>query len=89
MLDFRNVGIKTFLKIVDTFSEIDFGQQCNHIWKNKYTIFLEAHRVRGMEYCWSSPITEEGKLLAKFRNGSPYMPRRRKKAANKALGSER
>lgn len=89
MLDFRNVGIKTFLKVVNSFSEIDFGQQCNLIWKNKYTMFLNSHRLRGSrKHSWSSPITEEGKLLAKFRNGSPYTPRRRKKAANKTFNSD-
>ena len=67
MLDFRNVGIITFLKVVNSLSEIDFGQQCNLIWKNKYTMFLNAHRVRGSrKHSRSSSITEEGKLLAKF-----------------------
>jgi hypothetical protein len=79
MLDFRCVGIKTFLKVVNSFSEFDFGQQCNLAWENKYTMFQNAHRVRGSgKHSWSSPITEEGKLLAKFRNGTPFMPRRRK-----------
>ena len=83
MLDFRNVGIKTYLKVVKSLSEIDFGQRCNHVWKNKYTVFLNSHRVKGCRtHSWSTPITEEGKLSTKSRNGTPYMPRRRKKTAN-------
>lgn len=84
LLDFRCVGIKTFLKVVKSFSEIDFGKQCNLIWENKCKMFLNAHRVRGSrKHSWSSPINEEGKLRAKFRNGTPYMPRRRKKTTKK------
>ncbi|BBO87038.1 hypothetical protein [Desulfosarcina ovata] len=82
MLDFRNVGIKTYLKLVNTLSEINFGPRCNLVWENKYTTFLNSHRVRGIKFNWSKPITEEGKLLAKFRNGTPYIQRRRKNTAN-------
>jgi hypothetical protein len=80
MLDFRCVGIKTFLKIVNSLSGIDFGKRCNLIWENKYKMFLNAYRVRGSrKHSWSSPINEEGKVRAKFRNGTPYMPRHQKK----------
>ncbi|GAB6908216.1 hypothetical protein DESC_270003 [Desulfosarcina cetonica] len=84
MLDLRCVGIKTFLKVVNSFSEIDFGKKCNIAWRKKQEMFMSAHRVKGSrEHSWSSPITEEGKGLAKFRNGTPYVPRRRKIANNK------
>ncbi len=61
-------------------TRLDFGKQCNLVWKSKYTQLLNAHRVKGSdEYNWSFPITEEGKLLAKFRNGAQYLPRLRKR----------
>ncbi len=89
MLDIRCVGKKTFLKVVSSMAGLDFGKQCNLVWKNKYTKFFNAHRVKGSrKHSWSFPITDDGKLLAKFRNGTPYLPRRPKKTANKALNSD-
>lgn len=86
MLDVRCVGKKTFLSVVSYMAGLDFGKRCNLVWKSKYTQFVNAHRVRGGKYSWSFPITDAGKLLAKFKNGSPYKPRRRKDAAKKTIG---
>jgi hypothetical protein len=89
MLDIRCVGKKNFLSVVTYMAGLDFGKQCNHVWKGRYTQFENAHRVRGSrKYSWSFPVTDAGKLLAKFRNGSQYNPRRRKKAANKTFNAE-
>ncbi len=81
LLDCRCVGKKTFFNVVNFMTRLDFGKQCNLVWKSKYTQLLNAHRVKGSdEYNWSFPITEEGKLLAKFRNGAQYLPRLRKRS---------
>lgn len=83
MLDARCVGKKTFLGVMGSMAELDFGKQCNLVWKSKYANFLNAHRVKGScQYGWSFPITDEGSFLAKFRNGARYLPRRRKKPGN-------
>ena len=83
MLDTRGVGKNIFLKVIRTLTELDFGEQCNLVWEKKYTQFLNAHRVKGSrKYSWSFPITDDGQLLAKFRNGTPYLPRHRKNTAN-------
>ncbi len=80
MLGVRCVGKKTFLSVVSSMAGFDFGKKCNIFWKSKYTQFENAHRVKGnRKYSWSFPITDEGELLAKFRNGTQYVPRRRKK----------
>jgi len=86
ILEVRCIGKETFLKVVNSLAEIDFGEKTNLVWKQKYTQFLNAHRVKGSrKHSWSVPITDEGKLLAKFRSGGQYMPRRRKETANKTL----
>ncbi len=86
MLDVQCIGIKTFFSVVSHMAELNFGKRCNLVWKNKYKQFLNAHRVKGSrKRSWSFPITDEGKLLAKFRNGAQHLPRRRKKTANKPV----
>jgi len=59
MLDVQCIGIKAFLKVVRHMGKIDFGKKCNVVWKNKYTQFLNAQRVRGVRISWSSAITSE------------------------------
>ena len=79
MLDVSMVGKTTLLNVLRTMSTIDFGKKSNLVWNQKYTQFRESHRVKGSRvHCWSFPITEEGKMMAKFRNGTHYSPRRRK-----------
>lgn len=80
MLDIGCIGKMTFLSVVRYMGRLDFGIKCNLVWKNKYQQFANAHRVRGnREGSWSFPITDSGEQMAKFRNGSQYTPRRRKK----------
>jgi len=82
MLDVRCVGKTAFLRVVRYMAGLDFGKQCNLAWKIKYSHFLNASRAKGSNvYCWSFPITEEGKLLAKTRNGKQHLPRRRRPSA--------
>lgn len=86
MLGLGYIGKKTFLSVVNSMACLYFGKQCNLAWKSKHTKFLNAHRVKkgSRKYCWSFPITDEDKLFVKFRSNTPFLPRRRKKAANKA-----
>ena len=80
MLDFRHFGRKGFFAIMHRLSNVNLGEKCNSFWKAKHQLFLAAHRVKGLHpYNWSFPITEEGKLLARFQNGAPYLPRHRGK----------
>ncbi|MBU1170177.1 MAG: hypothetical protein KKD44_11490 [Proteobacteria bacterium] len=79
MLDVSMVGKTTFLNVIRAMSKIDFGTKCNVVWEFKYAQFRNSHRAKGARvHCWSFPITEKGKMLAKFRNGTYYSPRRRK-----------
>jgi hypothetical protein len=78
ILDFRTVGRKNFLELVKGISSMDFGSKCNAAWQERYQLFLAAHRVKGArDYSWSFPITAEGRLMARFRNGAPWLPRQR------------
>jgi hypothetical protein len=80
MLDVPMIGAKTFLFIVDHINKRRLGPETKKAWRKKYIKYLQAHRVKGGRiHSWSSPITEEGKNLAKFRKGSPYIPRKRKR----------
>jgi hypothetical protein len=80
MLDFRHFGKKGFFAIVHRLSNVNLGEKCNSFWKAKHQLFLDAHRVKGLGPCnWSIPITEEGKLLARFKNGALYLPKHRGK----------
>lgn len=83
MLDVRYVGRKSFLAVIRHMETLDFGQQCNLVWQGKYAQFADAHRAKGSgDLSWSFPITDEGKRLAKFKNGREYTPRPRKNADN-------
>ena len=80
MLDCLCVGRVAFFKAVEHISQIDLGKRCNLAWKRRYKKFTEAHRVKGSSaHCWSFPLTEADNMKAKFRNGSEYTPRHRKK----------
>ena len=71
MLDVSMVGKTTFLKVIREMSKIDFGAQCNLVWELKCAKFRRSHRVKGARvHSWSFPITEKGKMMAKFRNGT-------------------
>jgi hypothetical protein len=76
LLDFRNIGRKSFLELVRTLSAIDFGPACNAAWQERHQWFLNAHRLKGAsDYSWSFPITPEGHLMARFKGGARYWPR--------------
>lgn len=78
ILDFNNVGRKNFLELVKKVSSIDFGPKCNSAWQERHQLLLNAHRLKGLSaYSTSFPITPEGKLMARFRGGGLYLPRRR------------
>jgi hypothetical protein len=80
MLDCSCVGRVAFLKAVEHMTQLDLGNRCNLAWKRRYKKFKEAHRARGSrEYSWSFPLTEAGTMMARFKNGAAYIPRRRKK----------
>ncbi len=80
MLDCLCVGRIAFFKAVEHISQLDLGKRCNLAWKRRYKKFAEAHRAKGSSaQCWSFPLTEADNMKAKFRNGSAYTPRRRKK----------
>ncbi len=77
----RNAAGKGVLAVIKQMSDFDFGPNCNLLWKEKHQRFLHAHRLKGAgEYSWSFPITEEGKLMARFKNGGHCLPRRRRTA---------
>ena len=79
ILDFRNIGRKGFLKLTSNLSRMDFGPICNSAWQEKYQQLMKAHRLKGLSnYSWSFPVTEEGKLMARFMGGTPCPPKRRR-----------
>jgi hypothetical protein len=68
MLDVRRIGKMTFLEVVTSMAGINFGNQCNLIWKDKCEIFLGAKRVKGiLRFDQSFPITEEDKRAVMIR----------------------
>ena len=90
MLDVRSVGKKALFAVVGHMTELDFGKQCNLVWQSKYAQFRDAHRVRGSRWCsWSFPITDEGKLMAKYRDGRAHRHYPRRTAANDWAGISR
>ena len=80
MLNARGVGQKTFLHTVKHITELKFGRKCKRIWNRKYKQFADVHRVKGIgEHSYSFAVTEAGKNMAMFKNGSHYAPRLRGK----------
>lgn len=80
ILDFRSVGRKGFLELASNLSRMDFGPRCNSAWQEKYQQLMKAHRLKGLSnYSWSFPVTEEGKLMARFMGGTPCPPKRRRR----------
>ena len=80
LLELRYIRKSGFLGTVNSISKIRFGNRCNGAWELKYSRFLNAHRVKGeLIHSWSFPITEKGKSIAKFRSGTEWEHRPRKK----------
>jgi len=66
LLDFRNVGRKCVLDVIHHMSGLDFGPNCNLLWKARHQRFLYAHRLKGAgEGKWSFPLTKQGRLMAR------------------------
>ena len=60
MLNVRCIGIKTFHTVVRHMTGLNFGKNCNRVWKAKYNFFLHARRVKGsLTIGWTAPITHD------------------------------
>ena len=60
MLDARNIGKTTFLKVIDSMAKVNFGERCNLIWKQKYQQFLDSKRIRGRrQHYYTKPIAQK------------------------------
>jgi hypothetical protein len=58
MLNVRCIGIKTFHTVVRRMAGLNFGKNCNRVWKTKYKLFQNARRVKGSRTIgWTAPIT--------------------------------
>ena len=60
LLNVHCVGIKTFHTVVRHMTGLNFGKNCNRVWKAKYNFFLHARRVKGsLTIGWTAPITHD------------------------------
>jgi hypothetical protein len=60
LLNVHCIGIKTLHAIVRHMTELDFGKNCNRVWKEKYKLFQNARRVKGSRTIgWTAPITHD------------------------------
>ncbi|MFM8765928.1 MAG: hypothetical protein ACKOEZ_14005 [Spartobacteria bacterium] len=81
LLDFRNIGRKNVLAVLDQIGTLDLGLQCNASWNEKYAIYRSSHRMKGRhDYSWSFPISEQGKKLARYKTGGLHRPELRGQA---------
>jgi hypothetical protein len=75
LLDHRNVGRQSVIRIIEGVATMDFGRRCNLEWSRRYERFRDSHRMKGSStYSWSFPITEEGKKSARYRVGGLHRP---------------
>ncbi len=58
LLNVHCIGIKTLHAVVKHMAGLDFGKNCNRVWKTKYKLFQNARRVKGSRTIgWTAPIT--------------------------------
>lgn len=85
LLDIRGVGRKGLLGVLRRIPCLELGEKCRSAWEAKYRRFLDSHRVKGAgAYNWSFPLTEEGKLLARYKTGRLHLTEQREKAMRRA-----
>ncbi len=75
LLDCRMVGKKSVVHVIENIAAIDFGRQCNLAWGERYRRYRDSHRMKGSgTHSWSFPITETGRLTARYKTGGLHRP---------------